>query len=983
MHKALLTIVFAAGLAACTADTTVQPMVERANNGQILFATDHLWFIVGPDGRINAFADTQTHTSHLNADDPAPFMSIQFDGVRKHGSYGGPPEAGRWVDATGVEWHRGFLHVTFGETGVRAKVHVRAFANYLTFELTAVNDHSITSIRLARLPLTLTQYVGSSLVNCRDDEFAAAVVALNVETNAMLDQRDPPVLVGHADHEVRLDGAKIAVVGCPTPKLLDILEQIEIENGLPHMTLDGVWAKRSPLVMRSQLFTDISEATADEVIALAKAGGFGYIVLYRSTWCSSQGSYLINRRSFPGGEAGLQAVSEKIHAAGLKFGLHNLELIIAKHDPLLHPMPADGFMMLDARRRILAADIGPDDKFIPTTTSPRGLLAKGDKSIYHGRDLRIGDEVIVYDALQTEPPYGFAGDSDSDTYSPWHGNYRGCIRGAYGTKASAHKAGAVIDNFFEFINGYFRPRAGTALFDRVTRNMADVLEKYQVDYLYPDGHGQNIGYDAEGPQWYVRKLSMHKLQAHTNREVRYIWGDWHISSQGGDITDSVQNGVFETFNSCLRSTKIAEANLQPFDFGWLGYYQHLPQGPATRPRQMEYAWAKALAYGAAIALNTNQDAMNRNGRTGEIFALMKRWEQLKLDGYFPQSIREQMKAPGSEFTLRRTGEDQWQVLPITYNPDQYIAAVDGKQNVWAFDSSHRPQPLRVFIEPMPQLGEYGDASNIVLLKPGPVTMRTTGTGPMWQARQTQGFEYALRPDDEDAPDEAQSFFVTASNQGTTEKGWGCGEVVLDAAKDLTNHRALGTWVKGDGSGAYLHFVLEADPWRARDYYVHLDFTGWKYVIMPESAGDEIYEFAFPFSTFTALGLMDFAKVNKIYVFITNLAPGESAEASFGRLEALRETPLAVHNPAVAVDGRSITFPVTLQPDWYLEYHGGGHARVYDPNGFVQAEVAPTGAIPVLRKGANEATFFCERGPQNGQAAKVTVITRGAPLAEPH
>jgi len=47
------------------------------------------------------------------------------------------------------------------------------------------------------------------------------------------------------------------------------------------------------------------------------------------------------RPNFPNGEAGLLAVSRKIHDAGLKFGLHNWEMVVYKHDPLVKPVPAD------------------------------------------------------------------------------------------------------------------------------------------------------------------------------------------------------------------------------------------------------------------------------------------------------------------------------------------------------------------------------------------------------------------------------------------------------------------------------------------------------------------------------------------------------------------------------------------------------------------------------------------------------------------
>ena len=85
--------------------------------------------------------------------------------------------------------------------------------------------------------------------------------------------------------------------------------------------------------MRSYLFVDLSEATADAMIDYAKAGGFGYIVVYDGVWNATHGTYPVNRKNFPSGPAGLKSVSDKIHAAGLKFGMHNLDMVVDKIDP--------------------------------------------------------------------------------------------------------------------------------------------------------------------------------------------------------------------------------------------------------------------------------------------------------------------------------------------------------------------------------------------------------------------------------------------------------------------------------------------------------------------------------------------------------------------------------------------------------------------------------------------------------------------------
>ena len=130
-------------------------------------------------------------------------------------------------------------------------------------------------------PLTLTKYVSHTLASCRNDEYAAAVIPLNIETHSRV---EGSVLIAEADCRVRLEGTKFALVGGPTPDLLPRIEKIELDNGLPHPTLGGVWARNSREMMKSYLFVDLTEGTTDAMIDYAKAGGFGYIVVYDGVW---------------------------------------------------------------------------------------------------------------------------------------------------------------------------------------------------------------------------------------------------------------------------------------------------------------------------------------------------------------------------------------------------------------------------------------------------------------------------------------------------------------------------------------------------------------------------------------------------------------------------------------------------------------------------------------------------------------------------
>jgi hypothetical protein len=699
------------------------------------------------------------------------------------------------------------------------------------------------------------------------------------------------------------------------------------------------------------LFCDLTEPTADAMIAYAKAGGFDSLVIYSGVWNATNGTYAVNLKNFPNGDAGLKEVSRKIHAAGLKFGMHNMDMVVSKTDPLVSAGNASGFSVYPERRRILAQAVGSAEQFIPTTTSPAGLFAKGDQSHFQGRDLRIGTEIVTYDDLKITPPFGFSG----------------CKRGANGTKASPHAAGAAIDNFSEFW-GFYRPDVKGELYDTVARAEASALDKFGFDYIYPDGTGENLGGWPEQPGWYFYNLQISKLFGYTKREV--LWGhdpitdySWHIFSRGNTV-DFVQTGVIQHFDRVsIAGARNSFAELQPFEFGWFGYFTSALDSQATRPREMEYAWSKALAYGAAMSLETHKDSLDHNGRTGEILAGIKKWEELKLSGYFSEQIRAQLKTPGAEFQLDKAGNGQWGAVPVTFSPEKYVVGEDR----WAFDNPYPEQPLRLTIDAMPSLARFGDPANLVLLEPEkPLSLNTSGSGPAGgPLRQTEGLSFDLKAG-------AGMFEASAVNKGSNPAGWGCAEIVLNGPTNLRQNRALGAWVEGDGSGAYLHFVVaDASRLSARDYYVRLDFKGRRYIEMREAAKGEVYDFKFPFSSYWAIRNIDFGTISRVYVFLTGIPPGVSVGARFSRLEALRESLLQVENARLTVNGESVTLPSRLETGWYLEY-AGGKARVFDSNGFDQKTVTPVGTPPTLRKGANQIGFQCPGcGP-----VKVSLITRG-------
>ncbi|MCL5019945.1 MAG: hypothetical protein M1426_05730 [Patescibacteria group bacterium] len=358
-----------------------QSLFPRLSNETIILENDYLLYEIRTDGFNKSFIDKKSGKDYLDIEYKSKFMSINL--------------GNGFISASKIEYANNYLFVTFGLSDICARIHVRIFNDYITFELISINNQSVHEFQLTNLPLTCIKFMSYFLSSTRDDDFTGCLIPLNIETTSKVTkntfeeaslsnvipvdiakvsaqkERGSNSLIASCDSRVKLEGGKVAIIGCPTEKILDVIEQVEIEQGLPHPTINGVWARKAKENRQSYLFIDYSKSTVDEVIDYAVQGGFGYIMVYDGTWSSSHGSYTINRTNFPDGEDDLKKAVEKIHTAGLKAGIHTLDRVISKSDPLIHPIPHPGLLKRNENERIMEKDIEYFETFYSNDNIPQ------------------------------------------------------------------------------------------------------------------------------------------------------------------------------------------------------------------------------------------------------------------------------------------------------------------------------------------------------------------------------------------------------------------------------------------------------------------------------------------------------------------------------------------------------------------------------------------------------------------------------------
>jgi hypothetical protein len=887
--------------------------VNAAKAENFVFETGMARLVVRSDGVASSLIEKQNNKEQLRA------AGLPFAAVRK---------GGQLFSASVVERHGSLFHVTFGVSGVSADYSISASQEYIVVELAGVQGDGIEEIRLVQLSTPLAN-TGTLLGVHWDDDFAICLMGLSEQVDS---ENAGPLASASVYPGFPMQGQRVAIIAAPTPRFLEIVQRLEHDFRLPVPTVGGAWSKLSMDARTSYLFTDLTEANVDETIRYAKMGGFRYILIYSTTWSASLGSYPINLKSFPHGEAGLKSVIDRCHAAGLKVGMHMLTSFVGKNDPLVRPKPDPG--LLKDGEATLAADVTE----VATQLTATSASALAGLSLQAGSDDIVLDDEIVH-CRQIEGV-----------------KLLQCDRGFAGTKPISHKAGVKVQHLVERDGSYLAdlrsPLAG-AISDRV----AGVINRVGFDMIYFDGGELN---SADGPPWYWLGVQQAQIWERSKRDL-LVQGSgttqwtWHIFSRGTcDDYAAVAVKQYLDYHKIADSWRFYRNNFLPAELGWLGFLQDAPDHPATTPDELEYYAVRMLALDSAVSLETSLAALQANGRTEEMLKLLGEYEQLRLSGSVPKTVREQL----SQGEWHMTGNKEFH--PIRY--DAQRIAIPGVATV---RDKYEEQPLKFRLQVTPELAASGDPANIILLRSqSPVEIRPPAPSDAMPGALVQRVELSKAVQDQG------SVLMVGPSDRTAGK-----------ARDLTTHRALAVQLEVDGpavdsgEGAVLNVQLEAGGKTYRDYYIDLNFRGPKTVILPEPGTDRMLaEFRPAYSNYPfkmAMYGFNYGNVVALNLRWMRYAKGSGVRCRVGLVEALEERSAVLSNLEISAASVKIAIPGEMKIGDYAEYWGEGPIRVFDRNGVLLRTVAANRA-PMLRAGENKLTVKASN-PGN---VKLTAITLG-------
>ncbi len=896
------------GTSALLDDVKVEAMESgptRRSARPVTIGNKEVELTISAMGRLSSLVLKSSGKNYADPEAPTPVLSAWRGGVR--------------IPVGSLTMKSKTLTARFadGVTVVRFKVTTKD--RYVLFEITDARPDDLESVEL-RFPVKSLRIRDTWMPGTYDDEFGICHMGVTPNTETRL-ARVGAAVAPEARWVRRhgIEGGRSALVATRAGRFLSSIRKMERTTGLPSpMLTSGApgetsskdWARISPIVKQSYLFvTYLGPKDLDVMIEYAKLGGFGLIMLHRATWRASAGHETIARKAFPEGLPDLVAACEKIHAAGLRVGLHLYGPAISLNDAYVTPKPDPRLFTIEVAP--LAATIDQNATGIPLTRTP-DLPPLSSAGVYPGNLLRIGDEIVRWRELVPGSPARLVG----------------CERGALGTKAASHRKGVEVRSLV-LSSGLALVDPDSTLPEEMGKNLGRVVNATGADLVYFDGCG--IAPPGKQPdRWYYvnRVLLASCAEFDHGVLVQTSLGPgrqlpWHLvpRSASADGHGDLKGYLDQRLAGILQMRKAHTAA----DIGWYSLDLH------GRPDELEYVCAKALGADASVSVQAFKPLLEKHPRAREVFEMIARWERRRLSEDVPQELRNRLMAKGKDFKLMTEGEE-WSLLQAEYEPDRPIAAFDGRANRIEIEN-RRKEPARLALEihrekmattpeahagpgsipiiDLTDLAGFGDPGDPRMIKHAQYGGRSINAdGLSLRAVKTSLESSSERP----------GAAVYAIDNATNGAGWGLTGRKLGTPLDLRNARALGLWVKGDGHGETLGILLcDREDKRAR-FNVALDYEGWR------------------FKSFPLKGSIDWSAIEYVLFELNHIPPNTKVTVSVAEVRAVpnRYEPVPLRGLSITLGKRTITLPVDLAPGKYLTIDALGRGTHW-PGGMREGE----------------------------------------------
>ena len=478
--------------------------------------------------------------------------------------------------------------------------------------------------------------------------------------------------------EVQLEGASAALITTTPQRLLDCIDRVEHDFDLPR----GVESRRRKEYRSS--YYEVLQSTpgdVDEHIRFATMGGFRLMQVYHLAFTNSLGHFPW-RPEYSRGILDVQEMVSKIEKAGIIPGFHVLYSMTTTNDSYVTPTPDP---RLSLRRSFtLAQSIDASANTIQVLENPKIFNISGNKRILADsadsfpdqekmQVLRIQNELIQYQSYTFEPPFRFLG----------------CVRGALGSAPSKHDAADRVGLLDMYSPKMVRYSQDTDIQAEVSARLQEIYQKAGFKFLYFDG-----AEDVPAPYWYNVSRAQMILQSGLKPQPLFGEGackshfSWHMLTRGNafdTFPPELQKAATRAY--CVEEIGRVVNDFSSIDFGWLDYRAPGKDSMGTQPDVLEYVTSVAAAWDCTIALFGKLDELKAHPRTPDNLEVLKRWEDVRAQGWLTEAQKLTLRNVNQEYTLLIDRQGQFVLAP--YDQIEHVAGADGPARAFLFEFESR------------------------------------------------------------------------------------------------------------------------------------------------------------------------------------------------------------------------------------------------------------------------------------------------------
>jgi len=642
-------------------------------------------FLIGinSEGLINQLIDLKSNKNYISKDTIAPILSCRIDSQIHY-----PVSAN-------VENNR----LVFSFKGdLQAIVKVNEKDSHVTFELVEFkHPENVELIVWGPIPTTIKKVIGETVGVVRGEEYALGIQALNPKTlggypwtdndctpqfdifeqedysdlseenkrhtlyrveaakpekfgstlQAYCRNRNKERIIKNLNHDRFVSpvyndggfiGSKIALFGCPVGQSLETIGKIERAEGLPHPTIDGKWGKQVRSASAAYLIYGFNENNIDEAIAFTRQAGLRY--LYHPGPFKNWGHFELKENEFPNGWDGMKACIEKAEKEGVYVGLHTLSNFTTTNDPYVTPVPDPRLGKVGSS--VLTGDIDAEQTEIPIESPDFFNQFKNN----HLHGVMIGEELVRYGTVSDKAPWKLLD----------------CERGAWDTKAGAHKKGTEAAKLID--HGYKVFLTNPELSIEQAKTLAEMYNYCGLRQISFDGlEGNrstgmgNYGEILFTTTWYNKltdEIKSH-LITDASRTTHYFWHIYSRMNWGEPWYAGFRESQTEYR---LKNQAYFSRNMMPAMLGWFSMRNNTPV------EDIEWMLARSAAFNAGYAFVTGERQLKTNGQSDIILQLIGEWEKARMANAFTDEQKELMKYINNEFTLTTLDENKWSLQQI-------------------------------------------------------------------------------------------------------------------------------------------------------------------------------------------------------------------------------------------------------------------------------------------------------------------------------